>query len=34
MADFDGDGRLDFVVLVIGGQAELWKNETTSDTTG
>jgi hypothetical protein len=27
VADFDGDGREDIVVLVAGGQAELWKNE-------
>jgi len=27
VADFDGDGRLDLVVLVLGAQAELWKNE-------
>jgi hypothetical protein len=27
VADFNGDGRLDFVVLVLGGPAELWKNE-------
>jgi hypothetical protein len=28
VADFDADGRLDFVTLVIGGPAEVWKNET------
>lgn len=27
VADFDGDGREDMVVLVAGGHAELWKNE-------
>jgi hypothetical protein len=27
VADFDGDGRRDIVVLVLGGRAELWKNE-------
>jgi len=27
VADFDGDGREDIVVLVAGGHAELWKNE-------
>jgi hypothetical protein len=27
VADFDGDGRLDLVVLVLGSRAELWKNE-------
>jgi len=27
-ADFDGDGRLDFVVLSLGSPAELWRNET------
>ena len=26
-ADFNGDGRLDYVVLVLGGPAELWKND-------
>jgi hypothetical protein len=31
VADFDGDGRLDFVVLVIGDRAELWKNESRID---
>ena len=27
VADFDADGRSDIVVLVLGGQAELWHNE-------
>ena len=31
VADFDADGREDIVVLVAGGQAELWKNESTPD---
>ena len=30
VADFDRDGRLDIVVVVLGGPAELWKNETAS----
>src|SRR4029453_2033503 len=30
VADFDADGRSDIVVLVLGGQAELWHNESTS----
>jgi hypothetical protein len=30
-ADFDGDGRLDIVVLVLGGRAELWRNESPAD---
>ena len=29
IADFDGDGRLDIVVLSLGQRAELWKNEST-----
>ncbi len=28
VADFDGDGRLDIVVLALGSRAELWRNET------
>ena len=31
VADFDADGRLDIVVLVLGGAAELWHNETAND---
>jgi len=27
VADFDGDGRLDLAVLVLGARAELWRNE-------
>ena len=27
VADFNGDGRLDVVVLVLGERAELWQNE-------
>ena len=30
IADFDADGRSDIVVLVLGGQAELWHNESAS----
>jgi hypothetical protein len=30
VADFDGDGRLDLVVLTLGTPAELWHNTTTS----
>lgn len=31
VADFDGDGRLDIVVVVLGGRAELWKNDSAPD---
>jgi len=31
IADFDGDGRLDIVVLSLGTRAELWKNESAPD---
>jgi enediyne biosynthesis protein E4 len=31
VADFNGDGRLDVVVLVLGARAELWKNESSND---
>jgi enediyne biosynthesis protein E4 len=31
VADFDGDGKLDIVVLSLGTRAELWKNGTTND---
>jgi hypothetical protein len=31
IADFDADGRLDLVVLVLGAPAELWKNESAPD---
>jgi hypothetical protein len=30
VADFDADGRLDIVVLALGSNAELWRNETES----
>src|SRR5207244_8677069 len=30
-ADFDGDGRLDLAVVVLGARAELWKNESAQD---
>jgi enediyne biosynthesis protein E4 len=31
VADFNGDGRLDIAVLVLGGAAELWQNESAPD---
>ena len=31
VADFNGDGRLDVVVLVLGAAAELWKNDSAPD---
>jgi hypothetical protein len=31
VADFNGDGRLDLAVLVLGAAAELWKNDSPSD---
>ena len=31
VADFNGDGRLDFVVLTLGTSAELWENESAPD---
>jgi hypothetical protein len=31
VADFNGDGRLDLVVLVLGARAELWQNESSPD---
>jgi hypothetical protein len=30
-ADFNGDGRIDFVVLTLGAPAELWENESAPD---
>ena len=31
VADFNNDGRLDLAVLVLGGKAELWQNDTAPD---
>jgi hypothetical protein len=31
VADFNGDGRLDLAVLVLGARAELWQNDTAPD---
>jgi hypothetical protein len=31
VADFNGDGRLDLVVLVLGARAELWQNDSSPD---